>query len=114
MSSPPHGPLALLVAGLSVFLLFNQVATLGRARAWVYHSRAVIEASQQLRSSIEDAEQGERGYLVTGDPAYLEPYSRASAELPTEESQLQALVADNPARTLGRCQGLVQAIEARR
>jgi PAS domain S-box-containing protein len=105
--------LALLVAGLSLFLLFTQIATLGSARAWVEHSRAVIGAIQQLRSSIEDAEQGERGYLVTGDDSYLDPYAKADAALPTEESQLLAMVSDNPAQT-NLAKGLVQAIETRR
>jgi len=105
--------LALVVAGLSVFLLFTQIATLGGERAWVNHSRAVIETVQKVRASIEDAEQAERGYLVTGDARYLEPYARASGELPAEEAQLQALVSDNPAQT-SSAKGLVRAVEARR
>jgi PAS domain S-box-containing protein len=102
-----------LVAGLSVFLLFTQIATLGGARAWVEHSRAVIGAIQQLRLSIEDAEDGERGYLVTGDADYLAPYARADAELPVEESRLLAMVSDNAGQT-NLANGLVRSIETRR
>ncbi|HTX50723.1 MAG TPA: CHASE3 domain-containing protein, partial [Caulobacteraceae bacterium] len=105
--------LALLVAGLSLFLLFTQIGTLGAERAWVQHSRAVIGQIQLLRGSIEDAEQGERGYLVTGDDSYLEPYVKANATLPAEESRLVAMVSDNPGQT-NSAKGLVQAIETRR
>ena len=105
--------LALLVAGLSLFLLFTQIATLGAARAWVEHSRVVIGAIQELRASIEDAEQGERGYLITGDDSDLEPYARADAALPAEESRLLSLVSDNPAQTR-LAKGLVESIETRR
>jgi PAS domain S-box-containing protein len=105
--------LALLVAGLSVFLLFTQIATLGNARAWVEHSRAVIGAIQQLRASIEDAEQSERGYLVTGDASYLEPLDKANVALPTEESRLAAMVSDSPGQT-NLAKGLVRAVETRR
>ncbi|HUO11260.1 MAG TPA: CHASE3 domain-containing protein, partial [Caulobacteraceae bacterium] len=105
--------LALVVAGLGVSLLVTQLGTLGRARAWVNHSRAVIEAVQQLRSSVEDVQDGERGYLVTGDRAYLAPYLRASAMLPSQESQLLALVSDNPPQT-SLAKTMVRAVEARR
>ena len=79
--------LALLVAGLSVFLVINQVGTLGSQRAWVQHTRSVIETTQQLVSSLQQAEDGERGYLITQDPDYLRPYREAEARLSPAESR---------------------------
>src|SRR5580692_6073122 len=90
--------LALLVAALGVFLVFTQLGTLSQARAWVYHTRAVIETTQRVEASVQDAEQGERGFLLTQDAGYLEPYERAGKALPVDEGQLQTLVADNPAQ----------------
>jgi PAS domain S-box-containing protein len=105
--------LALLVGGLSVFLVVNQVATLGRARAWVQHTRSVIETTQQLVSSLQTAEDSERGFLITQDTDYLRPYREAEARLSPTESQLQSLVSDNPQRA-GQVASLIRLVERRR
>ena len=105
--------LALVVAGLSILLVVNQVGTLSRQRAWVQHTRSVIETTQQLVSSLQAAEDSERGFLITADPDYLRPYQQADAQLPPLESQLQSLVSDNPQRT-GQVANLIRLIERRR
>jgi PAS domain S-box-containing protein len=104
--------LALLVGGLSVFLVFTQVAQLGHDRAWVTHTRSVIETTQRLLASVQQVEADERGYLVTQDPHYLASYQTASDAVPGEESQLQTLVADNPPQ-IAQVRGLVKAIDGR-
>jgi signal transduction histidine kinase/DNA-binding response OmpR family regulator/CHASE3 domain sensor protein len=58
-----------------------------------------IEAMAQLNavlSTLKDAETGQRGYLLTGDEAYLEPYSTAVGALPSEFNVLRGLVAGRP------------------
>jgi PAS domain S-box-containing protein len=105
--------LALLVAGLGVFLVVNQVGTLGAERAWVNHTRLVIETTQNLFSSLQTAEDSQRGYLISQDPGYLDLYRQADAAMAPEESQLAGLVVDNPAEAT-RVRGLVGAVDARR
>ena len=105
--------LALLVAGLSLFLVINQTATLGRQRAWVQHTRSVIEVAQTLSFSLQAAEDSERGYLITQDPSYLGPFQAFEAKLSPQESQLRSLVADNPQRT-GQVANLIGLVERRR
>src|SRR5262249_11176547 len=39
---------------------------------------------EMLLSTLKDAESGQRGYLVTGDESYLQPYHAARARLPAE------------------------------
>ena len=46
-----------------------------------------------LVSSLKDAETGQRGYLLTHDEAYLEPYKIARSVLPTELRRLRELFA---------------------
>lgn len=46
-------------------------------------------------SVIKDAETGQRGYLLTGDKSYLEPYNQATAEIDRYIKQLQELTRDN-------------------
>lgn len=48
---------------------------------------------ESLRSEIVDAETGMRGYLLTGDAAYLEPYNRARANIPAVADTLLNLLA---------------------
>jgi signal transduction histidine kinase len=55
-------------------------------------------------STLTDAETGQRGYLLTGDAAYLEPYRKARDRFGTQLETLVALVAANPAQA--------QALEA--
>jgi len=105
--------LALLVGGLTVFLVINQVDTLGRQRAWVQHTRSVIETTQQLLFSVQAAEDAERGFLITQDPSYLPIYQEAQARLSPTESQLQSLVSDNPQR-ISQVQALIGLVERRR
>jgi PAS domain S-box-containing protein len=105
--------LALLVAGLGVFLVINQVGTLGGERAWVNHTRLVIETAQNLFGSLQTAEDSQRGYLISHDTGYLDIYRRADAAIPGEESRLVGLVADNPAET-ARVRALIAAVGARR
>jgi PAS domain S-box-containing protein len=105
--------LALLVAGLSILLVVNQVGTLGKQRAWVQHTRSVIETTQSLVSSLQVAEDAERGFLITADTAYLRPYREAEAQLTPAETQLQSLVTDNPLRA-GQVTNLIRLVERRR
>ena len=41
------------------------------------HARAVVDGTEELLSQLKDAETGQRGYLLTGDEQYLEPYRAA-------------------------------------
>jgi PAS domain S-box-containing protein len=45
---------------------------------------------------LKDAETGQRGYLYTGDPSYLEPYNNSVAQGYPHVAKLAELAADNP------------------
>ena len=62
------------------------------AAAWslnaAYHTRILVAeenralvAAERLLSILKDLETGERGYALTGEPAYLEPYEQANSGL---------------------------------
>jgi CHASE3 domain sensor protein len=46
-------------------------------------------------SLLKDAETGQRGYILTGDEAYLEPYHAGSGEVLNVVRELRKLTADN-------------------
>jgi PAS domain S-box-containing protein len=64
--------------------------------AWVAHTHQVLAELEAVLSTVKDAQVGVRGYVITGDKEFLEPYLRSRAELPERFAVLRALVADNP------------------
>ena len=92
-----------LIAGIGVWTL-RQVAN---SDAWVDHTREVISTNEQLLSDVKDAESAERGYIITGDEGYLEPFRSASADTPRSLEKLLQLTGDNP-----RLQQRLKSLEA--
>lgn len=87
---------ALVIVCLNAWLAVRSVRVLEDSQNWVGHTWQVINATERIMGSMKDAESGNRGYLLTGDPAYLPPYTQATHDLPDEFSHLTALTADNP------------------
>ncbi|MDP1634362.1 MAG: CHASE3 domain-containing protein, partial [Gallionellaceae bacterium] len=64
--------LLLVVLGVSIsFWTFRQIEQAAEVRK---HTRIVINSADDLLSALRDAETGQRGYALTGNEAYLEPY----------------------------------------
>jgi len=63
----------------------------------VEHSMQVRQTLQQLLGTLQEAETGQRGYLLTGDSAYVEPFNKAKTQLPVLEGQLRQLTEKSPA-----------------
>ncbi len=62
----------------------------------VDHSREVLVELEHTHSLLKDAETGQRGYLLTNQVRYLEPYYDATARLGRHLDALALLTADNP------------------
>ena len=62
----------------------------------IMRSHAVITALDELLSTAQDAETGQRGYLLTGAEKYLEPYNNAVANTAPALSTIAGLTRDNP------------------
>jgi signal transduction histidine kinase/DNA-binding NarL/FixJ family response regulator len=60
------------------------------------HSREVLMSLRVLFSDLQDSETGERGFVITGEDDYLEPYNEALPQIDRDEQNLKRLVADNP------------------
>ena len=69
--------------------------SLERAR-WVAHSQQVLGDLSRLLSSLQDAETGQRGFIITGLESYLEPYTMGVAQVEAHRMSLLTLTADNP------------------
>lgn len=62
------------------------------------HTYQVLGDLEEVLSLVKDAETGQRGYLLTGDNRYLEPYNQARALLQAKMEEFRRLVADNPSQ----------------
>jgi methyl-accepting chemotaxis protein len=62
----------------------------------VTHTHAVLEDLAHVLSLVKDGETGQRGFLLTGDDAYLEPYQAATGTIASVLGDLRRLTADNP------------------
>ena len=60
------------------------------------HTLDVMQRLETLRVSIRDAETGQRGYLLTGNEAYLDPFFRAKSSLQATVKELRQLTEDSP------------------
>ncbi len=60
------------------------------------HSKQVILELTETGLLLDDAETGQRGFLYTGKPAYLEPYALATMQIDRNLRTLAQLTADNP------------------
>ncbi|MBD2755309.1 CHASE3 domain-containing protein [Spirosoma sp. BT704] len=57
----------------------------------VRHTYEVVGALQNTLSLVKDVETGSRGYVITNDTTYLEPYRTGLRQLPKQLSQLREL-----------------------
>ena len=64
----------------------------------VFHTYEVINVGNRLLSLLKDAEAGQRGYLLTSDSLYLEPYLISEKDISPLIDTLSRLVADNPSQ----------------
>ena len=62
----------------------------------VARAHAVKADLEGLLSTVLEAETGGRGFVITGDEEYLEPYARARQEINGRVNHAQTLTRDNP------------------
>jgi CHASE3 domain sensor protein len=101
--------LVLGAAGSALFL----VRSVDSQLTDISNTYEVRREARDLILAVVDAETGQRGYLLTQDSAYLEPYQRAAASLESTYLALLKLVETNPDQT-ARVAALAGPIEAKR
>ncbi len=89
--------LLMLLAALS---FWRQEVASAEAKGWLLHTNEVIGHIESLLNKLQDAETGQRGYLLTGNEDYLEPYEEAlrDAPVPKATGSLPLHPADEPGK----------------
>lgn len=89
--------LALLGALFSLYLASNAEA---RAEAAVRRAFAIQRDTYQVHALLAEAAAGARGYALTGEGRFLEPYLKAEADLPQTMARLDRTIRDAQVRQL--------------
>ena len=99
--------IALATAG---FVTYRAAQDLSRASQALVHTKDVTLALERTLSMLRDAETGQRGYLLTGQPEYLEPYMSGLTQIRDHLDKLVGLMGNDPdaERSLTRLSELVR------
>jgi signal transduction histidine kinase len=87
--------IAFVLLLVSYFLIFVTVQKLTKGTKAVTHTYSIINKLEALKAKVAEAETGARGFVLTSDERFLEPYTEAIKEIPGIHSELQKEVGDN-------------------
>ncbi|MEK3707364.1 methyl-accepting chemotaxis protein [Paenibacillus sp. FSL R7-0198] len=91
--------LVLAVLAGCILLIQNSTSQLQRELDFlVDHDMRVHALTYELERNMVDMETGQRGYIITGQDNYLDPYTQGKEQLITLRDELAALISDNPAQ----------------
>ncbi|MGV8953743.1 MAG: sensor histidine kinase [Cypionkella sp.] len=96
----------IVVAGVSALFMLQGV---DRQMHDVQHSYELRNQARELTIALSEAESNQRGYLLTGENDYLEPYRRAASSIDARVADLIELTANDPAQS-ARVQSIVGQI----
>jgi signal transduction histidine kinase/ActR/RegA family two-component response regulator len=82
---------ALMIAG-TMWLLARSHAQ----QEWVRHTVSAREQLERVLMLVQRVETSQRGYLLTGNDAYLAPYTSGLGQFPAALDDVATLVSDNP------------------
>ncbi|WP_165188978.1 response regulator [Caulobacter soli] len=82
-----------LVSGVTAY---RNIEVLRSDSEKIWHTHEVLISLDELLSTTQDAETGQRGYLLTGNDRYLEPYQRAVTAAASRVETVASLTKDNP------------------
>ena len=86
-----------LIGTLGTLAVFQSRETIDAVHR-VQHTFDVLAGIEKLRSHLLTVETCQRGYLLTGDEAYLNPYDRDLGLISGDIDRLRSLTTDNPAQ----------------
>jgi signal transduction histidine kinase len=101
------GLLALLI-GAAFAVLLSSVADLRALERRARRSDEVLVVANLLERRVVDLETAQRGFVITGEDRFLDPWRRAQTAFPGEAATLERLVASDPEQQ-ARARRIVEA-----
>lgn len=84
--------LALTLVGIASTCLYISILRFEKQHEWVDHTYEVTAELQSVMSELRDIQASQRGFIITGNEAYLEPYHTALPILETSFQRLEMLI----------------------
>ena len=88
--------LSLLILVITSVASYSSIHNLLDSSKWVDHTDSVISELNTTLSTLKDAETGQRGFLLTDDTAFLQPYQGAQERALTILDNVESITRDNP------------------
>ncbi len=88
-----------LIVGLFIVVVvtsFLNMRTLVSSADWVAHTHEVMTDAHRLQKSMVDMETGQRGFMLTGNSSFLEPFNDGKRAFIDAHRDAIDLVSDNP------------------
>ena len=82
-----------LISGVTAY---RNIEVLRTDSEKIWHTHEVLVSLDDLLSTTQDAETGQRGYLLTGNDRYLQPYQNAVSAVGSRIEEVASLTKDNP------------------
>ncbi len=101
--------LLVTVVGTTFAFLLLAIAELRDSARLSRHARDGLIAADAIEKVVVDLETGVRGYVITGEERFLEPWNNARAALPAQARSLERLAGDSPDE-LGRTRQILQGV----
>jgi PAS domain S-box-containing protein len=91
---------AVLAVLATLAVVSRELEQTRESHAHVQRTREIIEGVQRVLLRLQDAETGERGFLITGEQAFLAPYEAAERSIDNELAALDEMIRNEEARRL--------------
>jgi CHASE3 domain sensor protein len=87
-----------ILMALNAYLAIHRLSQIRKSAALTMGSSIIQADISGVLQDLTDMETGQRGYLLTGDPAYLKPYAEGKNRIETHFSSLRSGLADRTER----------------
>ena len=89
--------LGIIILGVlaNAVVAYISIHSITDSDSWVAHTQAVLAQISAVQTDLVDAQSGARGYVITGDQAYLRSYTAAVVAVSTDLRTLHTLTVDN-------------------
>lgn len=88
--------LALLLIAVEMYTTYTSLQEYAEENKEITTTYEVLNTSEQLISTLKDAQTGQRGYILAQNTEFLEPYEEAKQQVPELLAQLEQLTAAYP------------------
>ena len=103
---------AVALAGIGYFLLtsYHNAQYIQNENQEANYLFMLVTAAEDILDDVQDIETGYRGYLITENPKYLEPFKRAMERTSRDIEKIKRLVDDHPEKfnTINTLEALVE------